>query len=94
MGYCSYRNPTVTQAPNGIELKRSGTHDHVPNMIENGRGVQKLFSDKCWTDTHTHTHTHTDRACRLVYRRDDIVNALKTPRHFATRRFETVTFRN
>ena len=66
MGYCSYRNPTVTQAPNGIELKRSVTHDYMPNMVENGRGAQKLFSDKRWT----HTHTQTDRACRLVYRRD------------------------
>ena len=45
MGYCSYRNPTVTQAPNGIELKRSVTNDHMPNMVENSRGAQKLFSD-------------------------------------------------
>ena len=57
MGYCSYRNPTVTQAPNGIELKRSVTHDYMPNMIENGRGVQKLFSDNRWTHTHTHRRT-------------------------------------
>ena len=57
MGYCSYRNPTVTQAPNGIELKRSVTHEYMPNMVENGRGAQKLFSDKRWTHTQTHTQT-------------------------------------
>ena len=53
--YCSYRNPTVTQAPDGIELKRSVTHDYMPNMVENGRGAQKLFSDKRWTHTHRQT---------------------------------------
>ena len=57
-GYCSYRNPTVTRAPNFIELKRSVTHDYMPNMVENGQGVQKLFSDKRWTHTHTDTQSY------------------------------------
>ncbi|EGT39570.1 hypothetical protein CAEBREN_03864 [Caenorhabditis brenneri] len=30
----------------------------MPNMIGNGRGVQKLFSEKCWTHTHTDTQSY------------------------------------